>query len=321
MNIVPADPNKPAANFRFVVVENKQENPLRFSMQYSSNPPRLKSVGRINTIYDMHDLMSRSLEIIAPLREDSQPYISMDNLYTVSGFNIDRSIQDYGIYIAPDFPDFLARMSNTPEYKTAPQVIRNAITWGVVRSEPGTVSQDEPFRGTKELKARHREFIACYEDAGKVKIVDPDSTILKSFTNKFAYMKMRGQAFDNLVQYNIWSKTNYEAERLTEWFMDEYMDNYIGMFREAGIVNMYFDRRVRDETIITMKNGYHVRSVLYYIRTERIKPEFIGPIKQVSLNINVENFQSYINDLGGSNIDSTTDKLISRWIQRNQLGG
>ena len=321
MNIVTPNPNKSSPDIKFVVIENKQENPLRFSMQYSSNPPKLKSVGRINTIYEMHDLMSRSFEIISPLRSDCQPYVATDNLYTVSGFNIDKSIQDYGIYIAPDFPDFLIPKISPSEYKAPPQVVRNAITWGVVRSEPGTVSQDEPFRGTRELKARTRDFIVCYEDAGKVKIVGLDSTILKSFTNKFAYMKMKGQSFDNLVQYNIWSKTNYEVERITEWFQHDYMDNYIGMFREAGIVSMYFDRRVRDDVITQMKNGYHVRSVLYYIRTERITPEFIGPIKQVTLNINVENFQSYINDLGGYNIESTHDKLLSKWIHRNQLGG
>ena len=108
---------------------------------------------------------------------------------------------------------------------------------------------------------------------------------------------------------------------VTEWFIDEYMDNYIGMFREAGIVQMYFDRRVRDDTIITMKNGYHVRSVLYYIRTERIKPEFIGPIKQVTLNISVENLQNLIKDSEDYNLGSIEDKLMSKWIQRNQLGG
>jgi hypothetical protein len=132
---------------------------------------------------------------------------------------------------------------------------------------------------------------------------------------------MRAQVFDNLVQYNIWSKTNYEAERLTEWFESEYMDNYIGMFREAGIVNMYFDRRVRDDTVLAMKNGYHVRSVLYYIRTERIKPEFIGPIKQITLNINVENLQNLLKVEEGYNIESMHDQLVKRWIQRNQLGG
>jgi hypothetical protein len=239
----------------------------------------------------------------------------------MSGFNIDRCIQDYGIYFSPDFPEFLIPKSTPTEYKSSPQVARNAITWGVVRSEPGTVSQDEPFRGTRELKGRHREFVVYYEDSGRSRIVGVNETILKGFTNKFAYMKMKGQTFDNLVQYNIWSKTNYEVERLTEWFLSEYMDNYIGMFREAGIVQMYFDRRVRDDVVTQMKNGYHVRSVLYYIRTERIKSELIGPIKQVSLNISVENLQNLIKIEEGNNIESEHDSLIKRWVQRNQLGG
>ena len=321
MNITMPDPGKLEPDLKFLIIENRQSEPVKFGMVYNEQPPRLRSVGRINTIYDMHDLMSKSLEIIAPLREDCQPYNGNPDLMPASGFNIDRSIQDYGIYLCPDFPDFLIPKLTPTEYKAAPQVIRNAITWGVVRSEPGTVSQDEPFRGTRETKARHREFIAYYEDNGRRLNIGQDNTVLKAFTNKFAYIKMKAQYFDNLVQYNIWSKTNYEAERLTEWFEGEYMDNYIGMFREAGIVQMHFDRRVRDDVVSQMKNGYHVRSVLYYIRTERIKPEFIGPIKQVTLNINVENLRNLIKEEEGNNIEFMHDKLVSKWTQRNQLGG
>jgi hypothetical protein len=314
------DPAKPVPDLRFILVENKQSEPIKFEMEYNVKPPKLRSRGRINTIYDMHDLMSRSLEILAPLKTDSQPFINQDDILAVSGFTIDKSIQDYGIYLAPDFPEFLVPRLTPSDYKSSPQVVRNAITWGVVRSEPGTVSQDEPFRGTRELKARTREFIAYFKDTGKQTIIGTDDTFLQSFTDNFAYMKMKAQYFDNLVQYNIWSKTNYEAERLAEWFEAEYMDNYIGMFREAGIVQMHFDRRVRDDTIITMKNGYHVRSVLYYIRTERIKPELIRPIKQVALNINVENLQSILS-VEDNNIGSIEDNLVSRWVTKNQLGG
>jgi hypothetical protein len=256
--------------------------------------------------------------MIAPLKTTDTV---TSNLYSVSGFNIDNSIRDFGIYLAPDFPDFLIPQNTPPDYKSSPQVIRNAITWGTVRSEPGTVSQDEPFRGTRELKSRSREFIAYYAEYGKNKVIGPSETILKSFTDQFAYVKMKAQVFDNLVQYNIWSKTNYEVERLTEWFESEYMDNYIGMFREAGVVQMYFDRRVRDDVVAAMKNGYHVRSVLYYIRTERVKPEFVGPIKQITLNINVENLQNLLKGEEDYNKESEYDKLISRWIHRNQLGG
>jgi hypothetical protein len=320
MNIVAPNPGKPAPDLKFIVIENKQSEPIKFEMSYNVRPPKLRSRGRINTIYDMHDLMSKSLEIIAPLKTDSQPFVSQTDILNVSGFTIDKSIQDYGIYLAPDFPEFLIPKLTPNDYKSSPQVVRNAITWGVVRSEPATVSQDAPFRGTRELKARTREFIAYYKDSGRQTFIGAENTFLKSFTDNFAYVQMKAQYFDNLVQYNIWSKTNYEAERLTEWFEGEYMDNYIGMFREAGIVQMHFDRRVRDDTIIAMKNGYHVRSVLYYIRTERIKPELIRPIKQVELNINVENLQAAIaaKDLYNRSME---DELVRQWVTKNQLGG
>jgi hypothetical protein len=321
MNIISPDPAKQYPDLKFTVVENVSKNPIRFEMSYNPSIPKLRSKGRINTLYDMHDLMSKSLEIVAPFNEEAN--ISTGNErgeITVSGFTMDKSLQKYGIYLAPDFPEFLLPTYKPEDIKSGPQAARNAITWGVVRSEPGTVSQDSPFRGTREIKARTREFIAYYQDTGRHVYIGENNTILNSFTDNFAYMQMKAQVFDNLVQYNIWSKTNYEAERLVEWFEGEYMDNYIGMFREAGIVQMHFDRRVRDDTIQAMKNGYHVRSVLYYIRTERIKLDLIRPIKQVELNINVENLQAIIGS-GDTYIGSIEDDLVSRWVSKNQLGG
>lgn len=302
--------------YKFTIVENKQSEGQQYDLVYTLNPPRLRSVGRVNTIYEMHELMSKSLEIIAP-RRDTPP----TPLYSISGFTIDKSIQDYGLYFAPDFPDFLIPKTVPDNYQSSPISTRNIITWGVVRSEPGTVSQDTPFRGVRELKPRTREFITLYNEYGRKRLVNLDETLIKSVKDKYGYLRMKAQCFDNLVQYNIWGKSNYEVERLTEWFMDEYMDNYIGMFREAGIVQMYFDRRVRDDTILQMKNGYHVRSVLYYIRTERVKPEIITPIRQINLNITLENLQKLREVDEGYNIESQYDKLISKWIQMNQLGG
>jgi len=318
VNIVSPDPGKEWPQFRFVIVENKNSNPEKLRLVYESNPPRLRSVGKINTIYEMHDLMSKSLEVLAPCRTEDT--IVTDNLTYVSTSDIDQSIAKHGIFFAPDFPDFLLPKISQTDYVSSSQTVRNAITWGVVRSEPGTTSQDQPFRGTQEVRPRVREFIAYYGDSGRKYNVGDNATLTNFIKNRYAYVKMKAQVFDNLVQYNIWSKSNYEAERLTEWFEGTYMDNYIGMFREAGIVNMFFNRRVRDDTTIAMKNGYHVRSVLYYIRTERVKPEYIGPINQINLNINVESLQKLISE-GDRNIESNFDLIISKWVQRNQLGG
>lgn len=320
MNIVSPDPGKSSPQFKFTIVENTSKiNPQRLNLVYQSNPPHLRSVGKINTLYEMHDLMSRSLEILAPCPSECDT--NTDTLVYMQDKQIDQSIAKYGVFFAPDFPDFLLPKADQTDYVSSPQVVRNAITWGVVRTEPGTVSQDPPFRGTQELRPRVREFVAVYENSGRKHVIGDDKTITDFITNKYAYVKVKAQVFDNLVQYNIWSKSNYEAELLTEWFTGTYMDTYLGMFREAGIVDMYFNRRVRDDTLMAMKNGYHLRSVLYYIRTERVKPEYIGPINQINLNINVESLQKQIQSGEGNIIESNFDNILSKWIHRNQLGG
>lgn len=302
-------------DFQFQIVENTQTNPQKLKLVYTVDPPRLKSVGTINHLYEMHELMSRSFEILAPLRDNTSP---IDTTNYVSSADIDQSILEHGIFFAPDFPEFLSPNMKPTQYQAADQVPQHVITWGVVRSEPGTMS-GPPFRGTQELRPRFREYIAYFGNQGRKELIGSDLTTIEAFSNKMAYVKVKAQAMDNLVQYNIWSKSNYEAERATEWFED-YMDNYTGMYREAGIVNMHMWNRVRDNTLVQMNNDYHVRSVLYYIRTERVRPEYIGPINQINLNISITDLKSYL-ESEDHNMSFTYDKLVNKWTKRNQLGG
>jgi hypothetical protein len=204
--------------------------------------------------------------------------------------------------------------------KAAPQVPKKVITWGVVRKEPGTVS-GPPFGGTQEVKPRHREYIAIFNDQTKSYIIGSDKSQLIPETERFRLLKMTAQVFDNLVQYNIWSKSNYEAETMIEWF-EEFMGNYTGMFREAGIVQLLFNRRVRDETLFNMKNGYHARSVLYYVRTERVSVESISPIKRINLNVSTQQLLKSVDNLNDQLSDyNLYNRIIDKWISRNTIGG
>jgi hypothetical protein len=53
------NPGKSTPDIKFVLIENKQHNPSQLGLIYNSDPPRLRSVGRINSVYEMHDLMSK----------------------------------------------------------------------------------------------------------------------------------------------------------------------------------------------------------------------------------------------------------------------
>jgi hypothetical protein len=294
MNI---DIKRDVPDFSFVILENKPDTDVPIDViRWDSVSQRLRSVGTIQTILDMNELMSKAFEICNP-----------------------------DIWFAPDFPEFLLPRDN-PSYKemscskAAPQVPKKVITWGVVRKEPGTVS-GPPFGGTQEVKPRHREYIAIFNDQTKNYVVGNTTSGLNTETERFRLVKVKAQVFDNLVQYNIWSKSNYEAEIMMEWFED-FMDKYTGMFREAGIVQLLFNRRVRDETLFQMKNGYHARSGLYYVRTERVSVDSISPIKRINLNISTQQLLKSVDNINDQLSDyNLYDKIIDKWIRRNTIGG
>lgn len=295
--------SKEAPDFSFTILENRKRKPDLKVINYNPEHARLRSVGEISSLLDMHTLMSKSLEIIKPLGS-----------ITTTGSD-ERKVPIYsnrdGVWFAPDFPEFLLPKT-TMGYTAAPAVVPNAITWGAVRKEPGTVS-GTPFRGTQEVEPRPREYIAVFSDSNKRWIIGDSESTLEKYGGLLAYVKIEGQAFDNLVQYNIWSKSNYEVEKLVEWFED-YMYVYKGMFREAGIVNLWYNRRVRDDTLIQMDNGYHLRSVLYYIRTEKVRVKTFSPIKEIDLNVSVNDIsrclQARLDNANDTNLYQT---ILNRW--------
>ena len=294
--------NKAAPDFSFFILENDRNRRNLQTVEFNAKYQRLKSVGYIGTMLDLNNLISDSLSIIAPCTqlacENSVP------LYDPTG-----------VWFSPDFPNFLLPKSS-PMHQDAPGVIPSIITWGVVREEPGTLD-DKPFRGTQELVPRHREYIAVISDSDSKWVEGID---IQGIGRRIQLLNAKAQVFDNLVQYNIWSKSNYEVENLTEWFR-EYMRVYRGMFREAGIVNLYFDRRIRDDTLMAMNFGYHVRSVLYYFRTERVNFTTTDPIKKINLNVSVNDLQSAIKQADSHLIDSNLRKIMEKWINKNNIGG
>jgi len=281
--VSPAVINNTAPDFHFIAIENTQNKPNFKIFEWANSAKRLKSIGTIGTPLEMNCLLNTSLSIGYP-----------------------------DVYFAPDFPHFLLEKDN-PSYSNSPTVIDKVITWGVVRKEPGSVS-GTPFRGTQEVKPRQREYLALLSDKNKQWIVGSDESSISPSGGLIKYIKVKAQAFDVLIQYNIWTKTNFEAEETIEWFED-YMMRYTGMFMEAGIVNMWFDRRVRDDVISSMKNGYHVRSVLYYIRMERVTPENVSPIHKIDLKVNVTDLQQTYMSVADQEIDpSLHNKIVQKWV-------
>jgi len=294
-------------DFSFMVVENRSVRPDIKTMRYISDPPRLRSVGEIGTILEMSELMSKSFEIITPLGAR----VSDDR-------GVEKFTNKNGIYFAPDYPEFL--VPKAERTGQSPLVVNKVITWSVVRREPGTRG-GKPFDSPQEIKPQHREYLALFKDTSSKWITGTSISKMEDYGGLAAYLDVYAQTFDNYVQFNLWARTNYEAETLAEWFED-YMDLYTGMYREAGIVQMYFVRRMVDENLRNIANGYHVRSVLYYVRTEKVRVRKILPITRINLNVSSSDLRTAFQTIEKNTNDMDTyDKVLRKWHVYNVTGG
>ena len=295
-----------ASDLSFVVLDTSTNQ-----IVHDNSIKHSTSVGSAQSILEMHMLMTRSLALISPnlifspdfpdylLSEDDPKY--METLPTLK-------MEQYKHM--PHFRwDLYQRNFDT--YDTTTLVPAPHITWGIVRQEPGTVS-GSPFRGTQEIKPRERELLIMFDKEYKdVLKLNSDNNFIETNNKLFKYIKVTGQFMDNLVQYNIWAQSNWEVEELTDWFQRRYMLPYTGMFREAGINNLYFDRRVRDDTLMAMKNKYHLRSILYYIRTEHIYNDTIMPIKRIDVDLDV--IASASEYTMNQKLGDYYDRILERW--------
>lgn len=297
-----------ASDLSFVVLDGKTNEIVS---NYKSRIPHSKSIGGVQTLLEMHTLMTKSLAIINPgltFTPDFPDYLlGQDNPEYLA------TIPTIGKELYKNMPHYRNDLyqRNYDEYDTIERVPSPHITWGCVRTEPGTVS-GTPFRGTQELKPRERELVLVFDKDLLSLLQNNSDNNFVHFNDKILkYVKVQGQFFDNLVQYNTWTRTNWEAEELIEWFQNDYMLPYTGMFRESGINQLIFQRRVRDDTLMQIKNKFHLRSILYYIRTEHLINETIMPINKIDVDVNV--LTSATDFVINKELSDYYDRIIDRW--------
>jgi hypothetical protein len=145
---------------------------------------------------------------------------------------------------------------------------RDTIVFRVKRREPGTIGK-HPFDPPTEIKPRIREYR-----------VDPD--------HPDCHVVVMGQWFDNLLQFDVWSKLNNSADTLIEWFED-FMYKYTWVWKKNGVNELLYYMRTMDEEVSKWRNDLAVRSVLYYFRTEKIVTIKEYDLKQIDLYLELEN--------------------------------
>lgn len=299
-----------ASDLTFTVLDTKSSE-LIGSSGGSRPQKHSTSVGSIQTLLGMHRLMAKSLSMVSPNLVFSADF--PDYLISEDNPEYMKSLPILTPELYQSMPHFRWDLyeRNFDDYGSIENVPAPHVTWGVVRTEPGTVS-GTPFRGTQELKPRQREIALVFDAEYKSTLeANSDNNFIEKDGKLYKFIRVYGQAFDNLVQYNCWARSAWEAEELIEWFHKGYLLPYTGMFREAGINQMLFQRRVRDDTIAQIKNRFHLRSMLYYIRTEHILNDNIMPINRVDVNMDV--LANTADTVISNNVGNYYDQLLDNW--------
>jgi hypothetical protein len=85
------------------------------------------------------------------------------------------------------------------------------------------------------------------------------------------------QEMDNLVQFDIWARTNKKAEEMATAFENMMIIHGL-VWKQAGINKVYFYRRFMDDKLDNIGTGVQRRRLHYYVRTQK---QFLVPKIQI----------------------------------------
>jgi hypothetical protein len=143
----------------------------------------------------------------------------------------------------------------------------DTITWQVVRTQPGSLSE-KPFQGVKETKPRFREYL------------------MEEGANCDYMTHIGGQLFDSVVQFDFWSKTNFEASYLLNYFI-RFFELHRWVWKWNGVKEILFWRQTDDAIVTRWRNDIVSRSLQLYFQTERLYSHPVRRLRDIDLCVEV----------------------------------
>lgn len=143
-----------------------------------------------------------------------------------------------------------------------------AISFNLVRREPGAYSQGAPFEGKiRNLRPILRE-----------SSLDPDYPDYRAL--------ILGYYYDNLVRFTCWAQTNKAANSRAEWFED-LMEEYSWYYKISGVQRVIFYGRNEDLVVDVSGNRWYGRPINYFVRTEKLRQISEKKIEEIFVNLDV----------------------------------
>lgn len=210
-------------------------------------------------------LYKKKLESTIPKLTHASGNLTMAQFFELMFYTLD--IEKPGLVFAPAWPQYL--VPSTPEYKKTMEnptdMWMDTVTYMVTREEPGSVGGDkQPFGGRREVVPRFREN--------------------KNFVADGKSLQVYGQWFDVLLQFDLWTLTNWESENLKVWFK-RFMMTHRNFFKDMGLSDILFWWGGRDNVSSQLNNLLHLRTVVYWLRTEELSTETDFNLQELKIKL------------------------------------
>lgn len=96
------------------------------------------------------------------------------------------------------------------------------------------------------------------------------------------FVTLYGQRFACKIQFNIFA-TEYSSANKVMSELEDLLIKYSGYIKQQGVAELFFIRHFTDQDLDAFRQDMSVRSLQYYVETERVIAEFNGEITDITI--------------------------------------
>ncbi|CDQ41815.1 hypothetical protein [Virgibacillus salexigens] len=102
------------------------------------------------------------------------------------------------------------------------------------------------------------------------------------------FIETKGQVQRVMVGFDIYSKSDEEADRIMEEF-ESFILQYSSFFKKKGIQQIFFFKQEEDENYTEFNASYAKRPLIYEMHFENITYHFLNQIEQLAIQAGIYN--------------------------------
>lgn len=243
-------------------------------------------------IFDSYFNTSR-VTVGQTLDQITKPIVPTEDNYTYNQFVRDIIDKPYTSEDIPDMqPDRYIAENNIDDIDQLGELIRKILNaawggdWGDISPDlkRGENAENIPLpQITFDINSRE----VAENTPVKPKLTDTIIEIVNGEKTGDSFNIYR-QWFDCIVEFNFWGRNTLEARQLMNKF-ETLIGAYSGYIKKQGVAEILFLKEVTPKQSVKYVEGIPMRSLMYYVRLERIQSVRLSTLEKIDIKVSATN--------------------------------